>query len=225
MGKQMGNVIGNSMKNGLQINLKDAIEDAGVKVPSSTCLWQYPEIIRKNLIAKTVSKINIFGKDIISISSTSDDNSQTYNISTIYDTKNVSRPNFANANTKWGKELSVDEIFNDLFSNILPVVRGVLAADMTVTDGSGVDTKEWNNTLFKETGIKTGLDATSKYLRLYLTCQAEPLFIYIDSAVKNLTNGYNVESSDSIEFMLDDENMKLTAHVASITEEQLKSFN
>ena len=121
--------------------------------------------------------------------------------------------------------MSVDEIFNDLFSNILPVVRGVLAADMTVTDGSGVDTKEWNNTLFKETGIKTGLDATSKYLRLYLTCQAEPLFIYIDSAVKNLTNGYNVESSDSIEFMLDDENMKLTAHVASITEEQLKSFN
>lgn len=44
-------IIEQSMLNGLQVNLKNAIESVGVNVPKSHCLWQYPEIIRNNLTA------------------------------------------------------------------------------------------------------------------------------------------------------------------------------
>ena len=48
-------------------NLDNAIANAGVKVPPAAGLWEYPEIIRKNLVSKTVTGINILGKDIINI--------------------------------------------------------------------------------------------------------------------------------------------------------------
>jgi hypothetical protein len=63
----LDSVLENSMSAGLQTNLKNAITDAGVKVPSSTCLWQYPEVIRKNLVSKTVTGVNILGGDVINI--------------------------------------------------------------------------------------------------------------------------------------------------------------
>ena len=55
MVNNFNSIIDDVMNTGLQINLKDAIEDVGIKVPSDVCIWEYPEIIRKNLIAKTVS--------------------------------------------------------------------------------------------------------------------------------------------------------------------------
>jgi hypothetical protein len=224
MAKHFDGVIGNSMKNGLQINLKDAIEDAGAKVSSSACLWQYPEIIRNNLVAKTVSGINLLGKDIINVYTSNENGEQTYNISTIFDTSSVQRPKYAENNPAWGSEMSVDNIFSDLFTNILPAIRGIHAGDMTVTDGAGNDTKQWHNTLFNIYGYKSGLLASSKYLRIYLTCQAEPLYIFIDSAVSDLTNGYNVKDSDTVQFELDNTNMTLSAHINCITSEQLNSI-
>lgn len=225
MGKHFGGIIDNSMHNGLQMNLKDAIEDVGVKVPESACLWQYPEIIRNNLIAKTISGVNLLGKDVINITTASEDDKFVYNISTIYDTESISRPNYSISNDEWNKHMSVDKVFDDLFRNILPMVRGVHAGDMTTTDGAGRDTKVWNNTLFGEAGYKTGLIPSSKYLRLYLTCQPEPVYIYIESAVSDLTGGYNIIDSDTVSFLLDEENMTLTAHISCITNEQINTIN
>ena len=216
-----GGIMDNSMQNGLQINLKDAIEDVGGFVPESACLWQYPEIIRKNLSAKAVNNINVKGKDVINIYKTTDNGEDVYNISTIYDTSNIERPIYSDFSTNWSDEMSVDKVFTDLFNNILPAVRGVHAGDITVTDGSGVDTKKWVNTLFNKSGYKNGLNASSKYLRLYMTHQAEPLYIFIDSAVSDLTKGYNAINSDTVEFELDDVNMTMKAHVSYITNEQI----
>jgi hypothetical protein len=208
------------MINGLQMNLKDAIEDVGGQVPEKTCLWEYPEIIRKNLTTKTVNIINLIGKDIIKINSEDD----TLSISTEVDTKTLNRPNYATTN--WNNSvMSADEIFNDLFNNVLPAVRGIYSADITVTDTNGIDKTNWENTLFNQSGIKTDLKPSSKYLRLYLTCQAEPLFVFIDAAITNLTNGYNVKSSDSVTFELDDINMTMTAHINCVTTEQIKNLN
>lgn len=223
MGKHFGGVLDNSMQNGLQMNLKDAIEDVGVKVPNSACLWQYPEIIRKNLIANTLTNVNLRGGDVIHITSTSEDNSFVYDISTKYDTYDVSRPNYATGNG-WDDEMSVDKVFDDLFKNILPAVRGVHAGDMTTTDGSGTDTKTWTNTLFDISGTKTGLQPSSKYLRLYLTCQAEPIYIYTSSAVSDLTNGYNVQNSDTVSFELNQDTMTMKAHISCITSEQINKI-
>ena len=224
-GCHMGGILDNSMKNGLQINLKDAIEDVGGTVPDSACLWEYPEIIRKQLSTKTVNKINLYGKDVINISKSSENGEDVYNISTIYDTSKVERPIYSNTESSiWKDEMNGDEVFDELFNNILPEVRGVHAGDMTVTDGSGTDTKRWVNTLFNKSGYKDGLIASSKYLRLYMTHQAEPLYIYIDSAVTDLTKGFNVVNSDTVEFELDNSNMTMKAHIAYITNEQITSL-
>ena len=217
-------IVENSMINGLQMNLKEAIEHAGATVSKNDCLWQYPDIIKNNLIAKSISNINIIGKDIITITPVQTANSLVYQISTIYDTENINRPNYADTNEQWGKELSIDSIFNDLFSNILPSVRGVHAGDITTTDKNGNDTKQWNNTLFNEIGNKTNLESNAKYLRLYLTCQAEPIYILIESAISNTTGGYNIQDSDSVYFNKDDNNMTLSAHILNITKEQIDSL-
>ena len=217
-------ILENSINTGIKTNLENAITNAGVKVPKTTGLWEYPEIIRKNLVNKTVTGINILGGDVINIDISSDGDVVTYNLSTVFDSNGVVRPNYAIDNKKWGKKLTVDAVFNDLFSNILPQVRGVHAGDITVTNISGEDTTEWNNTLFKQTGVKTGLEPTSRYIRLYLTCQAEPLFIHMGNMVKEVTNGYNVKSSDTVLMAVDDLNNTITAHINVINENQLKDL-
>jgi hypothetical protein len=218
------NVLENSVNTGLQNNLKESIENAGVRIPASTCLWQYPKIIRDNLVSKTVTGINILGGDVINITTQSDGNTLTYNISTVFDTFGKPRPNYAWENTKWGKEITVKDAFDDLFNNILPAVRGVHAGDITMSDISGNDKTEWNNTLFNVKGLKTGLLPTSRYIRLYLTSQAEPIYIHIGNLIEELTNGYNVQNSDTVSFELDDENRLLYAHVNIINDEQLKEL-
>ena len=217
-------ILENSINTGLKGNLDAAINNAGVKIPKNTGLWEYPEIIRKNLVSKTVTGINILGKDVLNIDISSDGEVVTYNLSTIFDTYRIDRPIYADESNSWGKKLSIEDVFNDLFDNILPKVRGVHAGDMTVTNLSGEDTTEWNNTLFKQTGLKTGLEPTSRYIRLYLTCQAEPLFIHMGNMVKEVTNGYNVQSSDTVLMAVDDSNNTITAHINVINENQLKDL-
>ena len=217
-------ITGQSMLNGLQMNLKDAIEYAGAEVKKSDCLWQYPDIIRNNLIAKTITNINIVGKDIISVSREPNTDELIYNISSIYNTDNIDRPNYALNNKDWGKSMSIDEVFNDLFKNILPAVKGIHAGDMTSTDADGVDTKEWYNTLFNKTGKKTGLKPNSKYLRLYLTNQSEPIYIFINDIVNDLSQGYNVQNSDTVMLNVNTNTNTLTAHISCITDEQINSI-
>lgn len=215
------NVLENSISTGLKTNLQNAMSNVGVKVPSSTGLWQYPDIIRNNLVSKTVTGINILGKDIINIDSKVENNILTYNLSTIFDTYTVNRPNYAFENTKWGKNWSVQDVFNDLFNNILPAVRGVYAGDITITNINGEDTTEWKHELFNQTGIKTNLQPTSKYIRLYLTCQPEPLYIRFSSLIEDVTGGYNVKSSETVHFDINDIDNTITAHINIINDSQL----
>jgi hypothetical protein len=88
----------------------------------------------------------------------------------------------------------------------------------------GNDLNEWHHSLFNQTGFKTGLEPTSRYIRLYLTCQAEPLFINIGNLVKDYTNGYNVKSSDTVEFIVDIDNSEITAHINIINDNQLEEL-
>jgi hypothetical protein len=92
---------------------------------------------------------------------------------------------------------------------------------MTTTDIDGTDLNEWENTLFNKTGLKTGLEPTTRYIRLYLTCQAEPIFINIGNLVKEITNGYNVKSSDTVQFNINTDEGTLSAHINIIDNTQL----
>ena len=217
-------VLENSVNTGLKTNFENAITNAGVRIPSGTCMWEYPDIIRKNLISKTVTGINIIGGDVINIDTSSDGDVLTYKISTSFDSFNTSRPNYAWKNSKWGQELTVENVFNDLFENILPAVRGVHAGDMTISNTKGEDTKEWNNTLFNKTGFKTGLEPTTRYIRLYLTCQAEPIYISLGNLIEEITGGYKLKNSDTVSFLIDDNDTTITAHINVINDNQLKEL-
>lgn len=223
-GKLMDSVLENSINQGLKNNLKTAIEGAGVKVSSKTGLWQYPEIIRNKMAVNTVNGINLVGGDCIKIIPTVENDIINYEITTSIDSYKLNRPKWAGNNNQWGKELSVQTIFDDLFANILPNIRGVYAGDVTSTDYDGNDTTIWRNELFGVSGQKTGLKQSSRYLRLYLTSQHEPLYICIGSFIEDITGGYNVADSDTVSFKVDDASQKLTAHVAIISNEQLKSI-
>ena len=223
-GGLMDSVLENSINHGLKNNLKNAMEDIGVKVSSQTGLWQYPEIIRNKMAANTVNGINLVGGDCIKISYTVDNDTVNYEIATSVDSYKLNRPIWANPNNRWNNNITVQDVFNDLFANILPSIKGVYAGDMTSSDFNGNDTTEWHNELYGVTGQKTGLKQNSRYLRLYLTSQHEPLYIYTGSYIEDITGGYNVSNSDTVAFTVNDENKTLTAHIAVITKEQLKSI-
>lgn len=57
MGNVFNNIIDNSLRNGLQNNFKDALEDVGIEVPESSCLWQYPELIRNSIVSGKLFEI------------------------------------------------------------------------------------------------------------------------------------------------------------------------
>ena len=217
-------IVENSMLNGLQTNLKNAIEYAGAHVSKKDCLWEYPEIIKNNLVAKAINNINILGNDVINITRDTADNSIIYNISTIYDTTDIELPNYTTPSTNWEDAMSIDNVFKELFNNILPAVKGIHAGDMTATDSDGNDIKQWVNTLFNKSGNKSGLIANSKYLRLYLTSQAEPLYIHINGIVTDTTIGYNVKNSDTVDLIVDETNT-LSAHISCITNEQINTMD
>lgn len=204
------------------------MSQVGVKVTTDTGLWQYPEIIRNKMAVNTINDINIKAAEggSIHIDKIADESGTvlTYEISTIIDSRKLDRPKWANDNNKWGKNLSAQSIFDDLFTNILPNVRGVYAGDTTSTDYDGNDMKPWKNELFGVSGQKSGLKQSAKYLRLYLTSQHEPIYICIGSHIEDITGGYNIADSDTVSFKVDDESQKLTAHVAIISKEQLKSI-
>lgn len=217
-------IVEHSMLAGLQNNLKNAIEYAGANVSRNDCLWEYPEIIRTQLIAKAINNINILGNDIINVSRDTEDNNIIYNISTIYDTTEIELPKYVNPSNNWKDYMSIDKVFKELFNNILPAVKGIHAGDITSTDNEGNDTKQWNNTLFNKTGNKSGLVANSNYLRLYLTSQAEPLYIHINGIITDPNIGYNVKNSDTVDLIID-ENNTLSAHISCITSEQIDTMN
>lgn len=221
-GKLMDSVLENSINQGLKNNLKTAIENAGVKVSARTGLWQYPEIIRNKLAANTINGINIVGGDCINISHSVENDVIKYEITTSLDSYKLNRPVWAGVNGQWGKHLSVQTLFDDLFANILPKIRGVNAGDITITDYNGNDTNTWYNELFDISGQKYELKPNSRYLRLYLTSQHEPLYIYIGSQLEAITGGYNIKNSDTVTFDINDVEKTLTAHIDVISNEQIQ---
>lgn len=218
------NILETSMVNGVEQNLKDALTDVGVKVPENTCLWEVSNLIRKTLISNTVNGINFRGKGGIKIVPTTENDITTYTISTNIDTFRLKRPDYAASNPNFGNDFTIQDIFNDLFDNILPKVKGVHAGDMTVSNISGNDTKPWKNTYFEVSGKKDGLIPNTKYLRLYLTSQEEPLYISIGNITDDVTGGYNMKSSDTVKIIIDNDTKEISAHIDIISEDEIENI-
>jgi hypothetical protein len=218
----LDNILETSMVNGVEQNLKDALTDVGVNVPENACLWDVSNLIRKTLVSNTINGVNIKGAGAIKIVPTVDNDNITYTISVNVDTFRLKRPGYANNNEKFGNDLDVQDLFDDLFDNILPNVKGVHAGDITMTDNKGDDSTYWVNTYFESTGKKTGLIPNTKYLRLYLTSQDEPIYIVIGSVTSDITGGFNIKNSDTVTINIDTETKEITAHINIINEQDIQ---
>ena len=220
----MDNILETSMVNGIEQNLKDALTDVGANVSDANCLWDLPDIIRKTLIANTIQGINLRGNGGIKLVPTTENGITTYTRSTSVETFNLKRPGYASDNAYFGNEMPVQMIFDDLFDNILPKVKGVHAGDVTVSNNDGEDTKQWLNSYFDAAGRKTGLIPNTKYLRLYLTSIQEPLYISLGSMTDDITGGYNIKSSDTVDIHIDLNNKEITAHINMISEDDIQKL-
>lgn len=212
----LDNILETSMVNGVEQNLKDALTDVGVNVPENACLWDVSNLIRKTLVSNTINGVNIKGAGAIKIVPTVDNDNITYTISVNVDTFRLKRPGYANNNEKFGNDLDVQDLFDDLFDNILPNVKGIHAGDITMTDNKGDDSTYWVNTYFESTGKKTGLIPNTKYLRLYLTSQDEPLYISMGSDYGGIMGGYNIKNSDTVSFSVNEDTKEISAHISVI---------
>lgn len=173
------NITEMSVINGIEKNIKSALSDVGVNT-DNVDITHVPDIIRANLVSNSINGIKFIAGDGIKITPTVDnDNNVVYTISTCMDTFPLNRPDYANENLLFGNTMSLPDIINDIFNNILPNIKGVHYADTTRSNDDGRDVTNWVNTYFDVSGIKRGLLPNTKYIRLYLTSQHEPLYIEI----------------------------------------------
>ena len=61
-------------------------------------------------------------------------------------------------------------------------------------------------------------------MRIYLTCQAEPIFINMGNVVKEITGGYNIKNSDTVVYELNEETMTMSTHINVISDEQMNQL-
>jgi hypothetical protein len=217
-------ILETSMVNGVETNIKNALTDVGAKVPNDACLWDLSDIIRKTLVANTVNGINLKGKGGIKIDVKTENDILTYTLSTNVETFKLRRPEYANSNAYFGNDMPIQLLIDDLFDNILPKVKGVHAGDVTLSDTSGKDLKQWINTYSGAAGKKDGLIPNTKYLRLYLTSQDEPIYISLGNITEDVTGGYNMKSSDTVKIVIDNNSKEITANIEIINEEEIEKI-
>ena len=183
MSTLMDNITETTLVNGIEQKIKNAIVDVGGRINYNANLSDVPNIIRNTLVGNKVNGVILKGAGDVKISPTTHQDVVTYTISTDVDTFMMKRPYYASNNLKFGNMMSSQELFNDLFDNVLNNVKGVYDGDITKTDSSGNDINIWSNTYYECIGNKYGLVPNAKYLRLYLTSQPEPLYILIDTDI------------------------------------------
>ena len=140
----MANLVEHTMLNGLEENLKSAIEMAGGEIPTDSCVWDYPGIIRDQLssggqVVKILPGKGIQverdskGNYIVSVENA--DTSDNIEINTIQ------APSFAVGveGGQWNKGTILQEFLEDLFSKVFPYVPSVKGGEIIEADEDGND--------------------------------------------------------------------------------------
>ena len=175
----MANLVEHTMLNGLEENLKSAIEMAGGEIPTDSCVWDYPGIIRDQLSSGgQVIKIlpgkgiqverDSKGNYIVSVENA--DTSDNIEINTIQ------APSFAVGveGGQWDKGTVLQDFLEDLFSKVFPYVPSVKGGEIIEADEDGNDIFGYDETTGNPL-VTNGLDRGNQYIRLSLASQIEPV--------------------------------------------------
>ena len=188
----MANLVEHTMLNGLEENLKNAIEMAGGEIPADSCVWDYPGIIRDQLSSGgQVIKIlpgkgiqverDSKGNYIVSVENA--DTSDNIEIDTIQ------APSFAVGveGGQWNKGTILQEFLEDLFSKVFPYVPSVKGGEIIEADEDGNDIFGYDETTGNPL-VTNGLDRGNQYIRLSLASQIEPVYISLENLKTNTDN-------------------------------------
>lgn len=188
----MANLVEHTMLNGLEENLKNAIEMAGGEIPTDSCVWDYPGIIRDQLssggqVVKILPGKGIQverdskGNYIVSVENA--DTSDNIEINTIQ------APSFAVGveGGQWNKGTILQEFLEDLFSKVFPYVPSVKGGEIIEADEDGNDIFGYDETTGNPL-VTNGLDRGNQYIRLSLASQIEPVYISLENLKTNTDN-------------------------------------
>ena len=202
----MANLVEHTMLNGLEENLKSAIEMAGGEIPTDSCVWDYPGIIRDQLSSDgQVVKIlpgkgiqverDSKGNYIVSVENA--DTSDNIEIDTIQ------APSFAVGveGGQWDKGTVLQDFLEDLFSKVFPYVPSVKGGEIIEADEDGNDIFGYDETTGNPL-VTNGLDRGNQYIRLSLASQIEPVYISLENLKTNtddidLSKYYTKEEVDN----------------------------
>lgn len=202
----MANLVEHTMLNGLEENLKNAIEMAGGEIPTDSCVWDYPGIIRDQLSSGgQVIKIlpgkgiqverDSKGNYIVSVENA--DTSDNIEINTIQ------APSFAVGveGGQWDKGTVLQDFLEDLFSKVFPYVPSVKGGEIIEADEDGNDIFGYDETTGNPL-VTNGLDRGNQYIRLSLASQIEPVYISLENLKTNaddidLSKYYTKEEVDN----------------------------
>lgn len=202
----MANLVEHTMLNGLEENLKNAIEMAGGEIPTDSCVWDYPGIIRDQLssggqVVKILPGKGIQverdskGNYIVSVENA--DTSDNIEINTIQ------APSFAVGveGGQWDKGTVLQDFLEDLFSKVFPYVPSVKGGEIIEADEDGNDIFGYDETTGNPL-VTNGLDRGNQYIRLSLASQIEPVYISLENLKTNtddidLSKYYTKEEVDN----------------------------
>lgn len=188
----MANLVEHTMLNGLEENLKSAIEMAGGEIPTDACVWDYPGIIRDQLssggyVLKVLPGKGIQverdskGNYVVSVKNA--DTTSNIEINTIQ------APSFAVGveGGQWDKGTILQSFLEDLFSKVLPYVPSVKGGEIIEADEEGNDVFGYDENTGKPL-VTNGLDRYNQYIRLSLASQIEPIYISLENLKTNADN-------------------------------------
>lgn len=187
----MATLTEHTMLNGLEENLKSAIEYAGGNIPDNTCVWMYPDIIRNQLSGGSNS-LNLIAGDGIEIVKNDDGimistklpNTEQITIDAI------DAPEFSGIST-WPEGTILQNLLEDLFYKVLPKLPSITKGDVIITDSNGGD--QYAPEL--ESYIDS-LRPNTPYLRLFLVSQKDPIYISMEKIIGIGGNGGSVDLSN-----------------------------
>lgn len=187
------------MLNGLEENLKNAIEFAGGTIPDNSCVWEYPQIIREQLTGG--GSINLIPGNGISMEKDADGNIVISSKSAtsegiIIDA--IDAPEFSGLST-WPEGTSLQNLLEDLFYKVIPKIPSIIKGDVIITDENGMDRYAPEVDAYTDS-----LSANTPYLRIFLTSQNTPIYISLEklvgiggSGVVDLSNYYTINQIDN----------------------------
>ena len=203
----MATLTEHTMLNGLEENLKSAIEYAGGQIPDNTSVWMYPDIIRNQLTGPGEGgKVNLIPGDGINI--TQDDSGNIIisakPSSNASSTENITidaidAPEFSGIST-WSEGTILQDLLEDLFYKVIPKIPSIIKGDVIITDSNGGD--QYAPEL--ESYIDS-LRPNTPYLRLFLVSQKDPIYISMEkiigvggSGTVDLSNYYTTEETSNL---------------------------